>query len=78
MRELKTIKITGTMINGNIFEVVDKEEGYHLHFRIDEMTGLAVDGSKNTKKVRMRYTLEEVKELREDLGLIIERMEKEL
>lgn len=78
MRELKTIKITGDMISGDIFEVIDNDENYKLRFRIDEMTGGTVTGERATKKVRIRYNLDELIEFRDDLDQIIERMKHEL
>ena len=78
MRELKTIACSGDMIKGDIFEVVDKNENYHLHFRIDEMTGGAVHGGTVSKKIRLRYNLEQLREMHSELGDVIKRMEQEL
>jgi hypothetical protein len=78
VRELKTVSCKGDMIAGDIFEVVDANENYHLHFRIDEMAGGLVSGGQTTKKIRLRYTLEELREVKEELSTVIARMEKEL
>lgn len=82
MREVKVIKCSGDMLLGNIFEEVektDKEELYHLRFKIEEMTGGgAVKGGEVTRKVRLRYSLDQLRELRDDLNTVIDRMEKEL
>jgi hypothetical protein len=77
-RELKTIACNGDMIRGDIFEHVDEKEIYHLRFRIDEMTGQNVSGKPENKKVRIRYTLDQLREMHEELGDVIKRMEQEL
>lgn len=78
MRELKTIACSGDMIKGDIFEVVDKKDNMHLHFRIDELTGVSVHGGTVTKKIRVRYNLEQLREMHSELGDVIKRMEQEL
>lgn len=78
MREVKTIKCNGDVIRGDIFEVVDKNDNAALHFRIDEMVGSLVQGGQAIKKIRLRYRLEEMKELRSEIDDVIKRMEQEL
>lgn len=78
MRELKTIACNGDMVKGDIFEVVDEKEHYHLHFRINEMIGGNVAGGTVKKSVRIRYNLDQLREMHEELGDVIKRMEQEL
>jgi hypothetical protein len=74
MQELKTVKCTGDVISGDIFENVDQDGNVKTNFRIDEMVGDLVTGGRTQKKVRLRYSVETLKELRDEIDTVIERM----
>lgn len=79
---IKRIHCTGDVINGEIYESLTVDTDSKMgrkkpYFKINEVRGISDSGKEITKSVKANFTMDQIKEFKNELEQVIDRMEKE-